>query len=65
MLLQEQKVVKIGFIDYSGSGKAHQSNTVYSSFGICPCICSYSNRYGGVQSNILVKELYEEQKYKS
>ena len=48
--------IKVGFIDYSGSGKAHQSNTVYSANGICPCICSYANRYGGVQSNILVRE---------
>ena len=53
----KKKVINVGFIDYSGSGKAHQSNTVYSSFGISPCLCSYANRYGGIQSNILVKEI--------
>lgn len=51
-------VINIGFMD-TGTGKAHQSNTVYSSFGICPCLCSYANRYGGIQTNILVKENYE------
>lgn len=50
------KIINVGFIDYSGSGKAHQSNTVYSSFGVSPCLCSYENRYGGIQTNILVKE---------
>jgi len=41
----------------TGTNKAHQSNTVYSSFGISPCLCSYANRYGGIQTNILVKEI--------
>ena len=50
-----KKVINIGFMD-TGTGKAHQSNTVYSSFGICPCLCSYENRYGGIQTNILVRE---------
>ena len=57
MSLKEKSVIKVGFIDYYGSGKAHQSNTVYSSFGVSPCLCSYTNRYGGIQSNILVKEI--------
>jgi len=50
------KVINIGFMN-TGTNKAHQSNTVYSSFGISPCLCSYANRYGGIQTNILVKEI--------
>ena len=59
MSLKNRKVINVGFMDMSGSGKAHQSNTVYSSFGVCPCLCSYANRYGGIQTNILVKEINE------
>lgn len=55
MLSKEMKIVNVGFMN-TGTNKVHQSNTVYSSFGICPCLCSYANRYGGIQTNILVVE---------
>lgn len=53
------RIINVGFIDNTGTGKAHQSNTVYSSFGISPCLCSYENRYGGIQTNILVRNKNE------
>jgi len=53
------KVINVGFLDYTGTGKAHQSNTVYSSFGVSPCLCSMQKRYGGLQTKILVKEKHE------
>lgn len=55
MLLQK-KVIDIGFIDTTNTGKKHQSNIVYSSFGISPCICSMQKRYGGLQTKVLVIE---------
>lgn len=51
-----QKVISVGFIDNTGTGKAHQSNTIYSSIGLSPCLCSMQKRYGGLQTKVLVME---------
>lgn len=55
----KRTVINVGFLDTTNTGKAHQSNTIYSSDGLCPCICSMQKRYGGLQTKILVKEKYE------
>lgn len=56
MIKKMIKVISVGFIDNTGTGKAHQSNTIYSSCGICPCLCSMQKRYGGLQTKVLVYE---------
>ena len=56
--MNTQNVVNVGFLDNTNTGKAHQSNTIYSSFGLSPCLCSMQKRYGGLQTKVLVMEKY-------
>jgi hypothetical protein len=58
------KVIPIGFIDNTGTGKAHQSNTIYSSNGLCPCLCSMQKRYGGLQTKVIVYEKSDNSNFK-
>lgn len=50
------KVINLGFIDNTGTGKAHQSNTVYHPYGLAPCLCSMQKRYGGLQTKVIMYE---------
>ena len=60
------KVISVGFIDNTGigTGKAHQSNTIYSSYGLAPCLCSMQKRYGGLQTKVIVYEKSDNSNFK-